>query len=84
MGLPSGTFYNAVGVGVATISTEPDSEKGQPAVSLIFPKDVPVYPDDLNHEDNFEDVFLSVAAAKTLLIDLRDAVEAAVSGKAFE
>lgn len=36
------------------------------------------------HEDNFEEVFLSVAAAKTLLIDLLDAVEAVVSGKAFQ
>ena len=38
--------------------------------------------DEIN-EDNFEDVFLSVAAAKTLLIDLRDAVEAACNGTTF-
>lgn len=83
MSKPSGTYYEAVGVGVASISMDEDAEKGTPVVSLIFPKEVPVYPNDLEHEDNFEDVFLSIAAAKTLLIDLRDAVEAAVSGKAF-
>ena len=78
-----GAYYEAVGVGVASVSMDENAEKGTMVVSLIFPKEVPVYPDDLEHEDNFEDVFLSIAAAKTLLIDLRDAVESAVTGKPF-
>ena len=79
-----GVFYQAVGVGVASVafSDEEDSPT-QAVVSLMFPKSVPVYPDDPEHEDNFNDVFISIPAAKTLLIDLRDAIEAATTGKPF-
>lgn len=83
MSLPMGKFYQAVGVGVASVSLDEHAEKGTPVVSLIFPKQEMVYPDDPDHEDNYEDVFISIAAAKTLLIDLRDAVESAVTGNPF-
>lgn len=80
MSNPSGSYYTSIGVGVATVSTNENAENGSRAVSLIFPKDVPVYPDDPHHEENFEEVFMSISAAKSLLIDLNDAVNAAISG----
>jgi hypothetical protein len=84
MGLPQGKFYESVGVGVASVSPTEDAEHATTVVSLVFPKEIMVRPDDPFHDDNYEDVFISIAAAKTLLIDLRDAVEAAVSGRPFE
>jgi hypothetical protein len=78
-----GKFYQEVCVGVAFVS---DTEAGptQQVIGLSFPLPEPVRPDDLNHEDNFEDVFISVSAAKALLIDLRDAIESIVERKPFE
>lgn len=77
-----GKFYeDGVCVGVATISV---NGQQQQVVGLSFPLPEPVRPDDLDHEDNFEDVFIPVAAAKALLIDLRDAVESIVERKPFE
>lgn len=78
-----GKFYEGVCVGVASVSS---SEGGpqQQVIGLSFPLPEPVRPDDLEHEDNFEDVFIPVAAAKALLVDLRDAVESIVERKPFE
>lgn len=77
-----GKFYEGgVGVGVATISA---NGQQQQVVGLSFPLPEPVRPDDLDHDDNFEDVFIPVAAAKALLIDLRDAIESIVERKPFE
>ena len=76
-----GQFYENLGVGVAEVAAEESSETTTTVVSLIFPKETPVYPDDLHHPENFDDVFLSLSGAKALLIDLKDAVNAAVSGQ---
>ncbi|WP_417737228.1 hypothetical protein [Rosistilla oblonga] len=55
-----------------------------PVIGLSFPLPEPVRPDDPNHDDNFEDVFLPVSTAKSLLVDLRDAIDSVVENKPFE
>lgn len=77
-----GDFYDCVCVGVAMGSNTEDGEL-TPMVGLSFPLPNPPHPEDPDHSDNFEDVFLSVAAAKAMLVDLRDAVDSIVEKKPF-
>ena len=81
-GVMLGKFYEVVCVGVASVSSY-DGGPQQQVIGLSFPLPEPVLPDDLDHEDNFEDVFIPVAAAKSLLVDLRDAVESIVERRPF-
>lgn len=77
-----GRFYEAVGtmMGVAKVSNEEGVKKDLPVIGLIFQLDNPPFPDDPNRDENYHHAFISVSAAKALLLDLRDAVEVAVSG----
>jgi hypothetical protein len=79
---PIGKLIAGVGVGVATVCNPETGAEG-PAIGLMIPKEHPV---DENPEniDNYDDRFISVAAAKELLINLKDAIDAIVSGKPFE
>ncbi len=78
-----GKCYDIVCVGVASVSAEEGGEP-VPVIGLSFPLPEPVRPDDPNHDDNFEDVFLPVSTAKSLLVDLRDAIDSVVENKPFE
>jgi hypothetical protein len=51
---------------------------------LGFPKKDMPNPDDPSDCNNYDDMFMSVAAAKALLIDLRDAVDAITMGTMHE
>lgn len=77
-----GKFYESVCVGVASVSSEENGP--QQVIGLSFPLPEPLRPDDLDHDDNFEDVFIPVATAKALLIDLRDAIDSIIENKTFE
>jgi hypothetical protein len=72
-------YVEGVGAGLATVFN-PKTGKDEPAISLIIPKENPV-DDNPDNEENYEDYFMSVAAAKALAIDLNDMINFAVSGK---
>ena len=78
----NGKVYDAIGVGVATVESL-EGEGEMDVIGLSFPLFNPPRPDEPNHDDNFEDVFMPVSAAKALLIDLRDAIESVVQRKPF-
>ena len=61
--------YDAIGVSVG------QTEDGQELVGLMLPKDQPL------NEDDFDELFMTLPAAKTLLIDLRDAIDVAMKHK---
>lgn len=71
-------LYEEVCVGIGKVEA---NGKQQGVVSVCFPKQNPPFPDDPNHDENFDDRFLTLAAAKTLLIDLRNAIEDVVAGR---
>jgi hypothetical protein len=76
-----GSFYEVVCVGTATVN---DGGKEKPVIGLSFPIANPPKPDDPEADENYEDVFISIAAAKAMLVDLRDAIEAAQARKPFK
>lgn len=79
---PTGKLIAGVGVGVAKV-LNPETGVEGPAIGLMIPKEHPVDEDPQNI-NNYDDRFISVAAAKELLIDLKDAIDAVVSGKPFK
>ena len=78
-----GNYYEGVGVGVAEASLQEDGPTS-PVVGLAFPIPDPPYPSEPDHPDNFEDVFISVSAAKSLLIDLKDAIDSIIEKRPFQ
>ena len=74
-------LYDWVGSGVATAI---DGNKRVRVVSIVFPIPDCPFPEDPENDANFEDRFMTVAAAKSLIIDLQDAVESITSGTEFE
>ncbi len=74
-----GKYIAGAGVGFGVV-TNPDTAKEEPSISLIIPKEYPV-DDDPENPENYEDLFMSIASAKALLIDLREIIEEFDSGK---
>jgi hypothetical protein len=72
-------YIAGAGVGFGVV-TNPDTKKEEPSISLVIPKENPV-DDDPENPENYDDLFMSVAAAKALQIDLREILEDFDSGK---
>lgn len=72
-------YIAGAGVGFGVV-TNPDTKKEEPSISLVIPKENPV-DDDPDNPENYDDLFMSVAAAKALQIDLREILEDFDSGK---
>lgn len=72
-------YIAGAGVGFGVV-TNPDTKKEEPSISLVIPKENPV-DDDPDNPENYEDLFMSVAAAKALQVDLREILEDFDSGK---
>ena len=72
-------YIAGAGVGFGLV-TNPDTKKEEPSISLVIPKENPV-DDDPENPENYDDLFMSVAAAKALQIDLREILEDFDSGK---
>lgn len=68
-----GRFYRELGVGVSKVTFDDGGE--QPMVSLYFWK-LNARNDDPEDMDNYERVCITVPGAKSLLIDVRDAIDA--------
>lgn len=78
-----GKLYEWVSIGVAKLG-DPDKGPLTQCIGLGFPKEDMPNPDDECDPANYEDKFLTLAAAKSLLIDLKQAIDACVEGKPFE
>ena len=74
-----GKYIGGAGVGFGLV-TNPDTNKEEPSISLVIPKEKP-FDDDPENPDNYEDLFMSIAAAKALQVDLREILEDFDKGK---
>jgi len=70
-----------IGVGMAILG-KPGELNELKAVSLFWPKAEPVT-DDPDDPVNFDNLFITIAGAKELILDLQGAVDALIEGKAF-
>lgn len=70
--------YAVTGVALVEIDGKEAS-----VVSLAFPKENPPYPDEQENMENFDEVLLTVAAAKALIVDVRDALDSILNGTDF-
>lgn len=80
--MQSERLYDWVGTGVARASDRPGGDKVN-IVCVSFPKEG-ITGDELDDPDNYVDYFITLAAAKTLIIDLQSAVDDLISGEAFK
>ena len=64
--MSQGQQYESIGVNVGT-----DNDSGQALIGLLFETETTTY------DGEFDERYVSIASAKSLLIDLRDAIEAA-------
>jgi hypothetical protein len=74
-----GKYIAGAGVGYGLV-TNPETNKEEPSISLVIPKENPV-DDDPENPENYEDFFMSVAAAKALQVDLREILRDFDKGK---
>lgn len=65
--------YEGVAVGVSEFGDEDTGEVTHKMISLSFKLIDPPNPEEPEHDDNYDIVFLSLPMAKSMLIDLRDA-----------
>ena len=65
----SENLYESVGVSAG------QTGEGLEVVGLLLPKENPM------HDEDFDELFFTLTAAKGLLIDLQDAIDAAVKHK---
>ena len=72
----------AINVGMCLLG-KPGEENTLKAIALSWPKAEIVDPDDLENPDNYEDILITLAGAKRLILDMQGAVDAIIQGKAF-
>ena len=70
-----------VGVGVALLG-KPGTNVEVKTVAICWPKLEPVN-DDPESPENYEEIFMTVACAKELILNLQEVVDSIVQGKAF-
>lgn len=75
--------YEGVAVGVAEFGDENTGEVTHKMISLSFKLIDPPKPEEPEHDDNYDMVFLSLPMAKSMLIDLRDAIDSIVNNEDF-
>ena len=77
----AGKYIGGAGVGFG-LMTNPETNEEEPSISLVIPKENRV-DDDPDNPDNYEDLFMSVEAAKALQMILKEILEDFDKGKLF-
>ena len=72
-----------VHLGVGTVSAiveDPDSGRTVPVVALSFQKTYPVS-DDPKDPENFDDIYITIPAAREMIINLKQSIDDALALK---
>jgi len=71
-----------INVGMCLLG-KPGEEKTIKAIGLSWSKAEIVDPDHPENPDNYEDIFITLAGAKRLILDIQGAIDEIVKGRAF-
>ena len=73
-------FYQDIQANPTRVGLSED-EMNTPAIGVSLSKEEFPRPDDLTHPDNFNEFYISLPAAKALMVDLRNSIEALEKGE---